>query len=120
MLWVYLVLTATVIWSIVNLIDKVAVSTYVRSPITYLIFIGLISIIPVVFLPTVWTISPIPWQYLLLSILTGVIYIGYTYLFFSSLQITDAPVVANLLLLVPVGTTIAGVFLFQESITIVN
>ncbi len=114
MMWFYLSLLPPAIWACVNTIDKIVVGKYIDRPIVYLIFTGLATLIPVSLLPLWCNFDKISVSLILLSIATGSIYIFYTWFFFRSLQISDAPVVANLLLLVPVISLFMGTILFHE------
>jgi drug/metabolite transporter (DMT)-like permease len=119
MLWAILVLTATLLWSFVNVVDKVAVGKYVKDPMAYLILIGFVAVLPSVLVPSLLGLQNVPLTMVVFSFVSGILYASYTSLFFRSLSICDAPVVANLLLLVPACTTIVGIFLFGEQIEIV-
>ena len=114
MAWLYLSLLPPLLWACVNTVDKVVVGKYIDKAVVYLVLTGLASLIPIIILPAFCQIDGITPFILGLSILTGVLYIWYSWFFFRSLQLSDAPVVANLLLLVPVFTLLLGTFLFDE------
>ena len=90
MTWLHLSLIPPMIWGIVNTIDKIVVEKYVTKAMVYLVFTGIASIIPIAILPALVQINRLPVSYLLLSILTGILYIIYTYFFFKALTISDA------------------------------
>ncbi len=120
MTWLYLSLIPPMIWGIVNTIDKIVVEKYVTKAMVYLVFTGIASIIPIAILPALVQINRLPVSYLLLSILTGILYIIYTYFFFKALTISDASVVANMLLLVPIVSTILGTIFFDETFKLIT
>lgn len=114
MMWLYLSLLPPLIWGCVNIVDKVVVGKYIDRVIVYLIFTGLASILPILLLPLLYNFESLSVFLLLLSIATGSLYIFYTWFFFRALQISDAPVVANLLLLVPIVSLFIGTIFFNE------
>ncbi len=113
-MWLYLSLLPPLIWACVNIVDKVVVGKYIDRAIVYLILTGFASILPILLLPLLCTFERLSILLLLLSITTGSLYIFYTWFFFRSLQISDAPVVANLLLLVPIVSLFLGTIFFNE------
>lgn len=114
MTWLHLSLIPPLLWSVVNTVDKVVVGKYISRPIVYLIFTGFASLLPVIILPFFVDLQELSTLYLALSMLIGILYISYTYFFFRALQIADAPVVANLLLLVPIVCAVFGAIFFGE------
>lgn len=120
MSWFYLSLIPPMLWGMVNTIDKVVVERYVTKAMVYLVFTGLASLIPIIILPAFVDLQKLSVFYLMLSLLTGVLYITYTYFFFRALTISDAPVVANMLLLVPIVSTILGTIIFDELFRLVT
>lgn len=120
MSWFHLALIPPILWGIVNTVDKIVVGKYVTKAMVYLVFTGFVSIIPIVVLPIFVTIQGLSLPYLLMSLLTGILYITYTYFFFKALTISDAPVVANMLLLVPVVSIVFGTIIFSETFRPIN
>jgi len=117
--WLYFSVQAAFLWSLVNTVDKVAVSRYIENSVVYLVFTGLASVLPVVVIGLFFPIESVGFGYVVLSVLTGVLYIGYTFFFFRALQVSDAPAVANMLLLVPVLSVGVGAIFFGEAYTLI-
>jgi drug/metabolite transporter (DMT)-like permease len=115
MTWLLLSLGAATLWACVTLTDKTFLGRYIPFPTLYLAISAAASLIPLVFLPLIVSIPAISARYIVLSGLVGILYVIYTYLYFQSLVRADASVVANLLLLVPILSTLLGTLLFNET-----
>lgn len=111
--WLIFSLAAALIWAVVNILDKIVVSRYIDKVVVYVVFTGLTSLLGIG-LSLFFEVEILSAPYLILAILTGILYQAYTYLFFRALQISDASSVANMLLLVPMFSVIVGRFFFGE------
>jgi len=115
MTWLFLSLTAAALWACVTLTDKTFLSRYIPFPTLYLAISATSSLLPLLFLPLVVAIPAVSGSYILLAGCVGGLYVAYTYLYFQSLRRTDASIAANLLLLVPIFSTMLGTILFGET-----
>ena len=112
--WIAFALGAALLWTGVSLVDKAVIGRHVPLPTLYLAISGVSAVIPLTVLPFVFDIVAPQMLHGVLSILVGLLYVAYSYFFFRSLAIADAPVVMNLLLLVPVFTAVSGFIFFDE------
>lgn len=121
MTWLPFALIAVVFWTVVSIVDKKALDSLFPSASVYLVFVGLSSLgsilVMTIFKPQAWSV---PATSIAPAIALGLLYTAYTYLFFRSLAICDAPVVVNLWLLVPLFSTFAGIALFGERLVLIQ
>lgn len=111
--WLLLALLAAGMWGMVNVIDKIIVEKHITNPLIYLIFSGVYGLIPAVFL-AILGIQSVSISIIFLSMLTGVILIAYTYLYFKALQYSDTSVVVSLLQMIPIFSLLWGYLFFGE------
>lgn len=116
--WLMLSLLASLLWAIVNIVDKIMVERFVKQPIIYALFTGIYASIPALFILAVFGISNISSTYIFFSMFSGFTLIIYTYLFYRALTLSDTPVVVALFLLAPVFSLLWGFLFFSETFTI--
>lgn len=116
MSWLAVSLLTAFLWGGVQTLDKLAVSRLIRYVPAYVALIALVGAGTAAVLYISGTTVTIGGRWILLSLLSGVLTISYTYLFLSSLHNLDAPEASTILLLVPVVSSIIGVTAFGERI----
>lgn len=89
MTWLVWAILASLIWASCNLIEKVLLSKYVDSTIFYTVAIGFTNLLPLLLVPFQGLTIP-PLHLLILSILTGTLYIYLLIPYFQALAIEEA------------------------------
>lgn len=116
--WVYLTLTATLLWSCTNVLDKYILSKRVSKPFLPLIFlsiIGLISALLIFLMPISKSLPPF---YLLTSILSGVFYTFAILLYFKAIMKEEVSKIVALWHITPVFTAFFGVLFLNEILSV--
>lgn len=116
--WFVWALLATVVWSGLNLIDKIMVGRYHLRPSLYMVIGGMTSLIPALFIFLFWEIKPLPLGDRLSAMASGAMIVGCYYSYFKALQIADAPIISTLWQLCTVFIFILSYFFLGEVFTL--
>lgn len=109
--WLLFALSAYLIGSICNLLTKVLISRYVQSVVVNIAFVGLCNLLPLLLIPAQGLQIP-DLGMLLLSLLSGIIYVIILIPYFKALQIEEASRVVPLWRFTPLF-----ILLFSSSMT---
>jgi len=110
--WVLFALFSTAVWAIVNVIDKNVVSKKIKNLGTVLIFDGIGAIIASLVILFIFGIVVPEINILIISILSGLLWIPAGYLYYKALQKDEVSRVVPIFLTIPIFTAIlAAVFL---------
>lgn len=116
--WVLLALASATLWAVVSLVDKTILERVIRHPATYLIISGASAVVPALLLPVFFDVTGASMPVAVAAAATGILYVFYNYLFFKSLQKSDASVVVNLWLLCPLFCTAWSLLFFGETLSL--
>ena len=119
-MWVLFVVLATLFWSFANLIDKFALSEYIRNPNIPLIFVAVIGIVSSFIIYILKGFVALSLFEFGLSILAGILYVLSLYFYFHALKIEEVSRVIPLFYLSPIFVLIFAFFLLKESLSIKN
>jgi len=117
--WLVIALLAPLLWSVSEHIDKYLISRYFLGKTKALIFFSCvigIFLLPFIFLyqPSVINVS---WQFALIMILDGFLYISYLFPYFAALKRDDASTVIPIFQTIPVFTWVLAFFILGETLT---
>ena len=115
--WVLLTIVATVLWAGTNILDKYILSKLVNNPLLPLIFsccIGFIAAIIIFFLTKG---TPLPFNYILVTLAAGVCYTVAISLYFKAVLIEDISKIVALWYLTPLFTALFSAIFLHEVFT---
>jgi len=112
MLWVVFAILATLLGSIINIIDKFVVTKWVREPIIPLGIMGFVGAFSSILIFVIRGVSPLSYLSIIMTLSTGVIYVLGTLFYLKALKLGEVSRIIPLFYLSPVFTLIlAGLFL---------
>jgi len=100
-MWVIFALVAVLFWSVVNLVDKYLLSTYIKNPNIPLIFLSITGLLTSVIIFLIKGFVQLSSLEVGLSLITGVFYVLSMYFYFHALKIEEASIVISLFYLSP-------------------
>jgi uncharacterized membrane protein len=110
--WQFLALIATLMWAIINIVDKHIVSEKIKKLSVVMTFDAIGAVIAVLAIIVFSRVEIPGFSLLLLLIVSGVIWVPAVYFYYKALQIEEVSRVVPLFLLIPIFTAIlAGMFL---------
>lgn len=112
--WIVFALAAPFVWAIVNIVDKILVSDFIKSASAIVIIEGFVGL-PVAFALVVYPgITFPPNEVIFLIFVSGGMLYAFNFLYYRALEKTDATMVAIMLQTAPIFTVIWGVAFFAE------
>ncbi|MBI4427211.1 MAG: DMT family transporter [Candidatus Magasanikbacteria bacterium] len=116
MLWVFLAISAHLVWALVNLLDRYVMEKRLKEPFFYtvviLIFDGLASLLFLPFIAFHW----IGWTAVVGALFAGIVFILGTIFFSRAIQIEEASRVNILWVFIPIFDFIFGWLLLGEKL----
>ena len=118
--WVFLVISANLIWAVCSIIDKIIISKeHIRNPFVFSIVNGfyVFLIVPLIF---VYSISMPPLKELIVPISAGMLYIGVVIPYYRALEYDEVSKIAILFQLSPIFVLMISIFTIGEDISLYN
>lgn len=111
-MWAILSISAALLWSVVNIIDKYVLSKWIREPLVVIIIISFIGLIASGGVYFIYEFQPISYFNILLALLAGVFHFFCYILYFKALKIEEVSRVVPLFYLSPLFILfLAAIFL---------
>lgn len=88
MKWLIFALLAYLFWAVCNIIGKVLLTKHVRNSLVYVIFVGIAGLLPLLSIPFKSLVIP-PAQFLITTLITGMLYIYALIPYFQALSIEE-------------------------------
>lgn len=117
MLWVFFTLLAQFLWSISNIVDKYLLSRYIKNPMVFLIFMCFFSLISAFIVSFFIQISIPSMNIMILSLLTGVIWVIVILFYFKSLLIEEVSRISPLFSISSIFVLILATIFLNEIFT---
>jgi drug/metabolite transporter (DMT)-like permease len=116
--WFTLAILAAISWALVNNLDKIIITRFIKSPLGIVVIEGLVGFLVSLFFLQSIDLSKVPLTIALFCILAGLLLYVFNYLYYRALADSDPTVVAILMQTVPLFTFVWGYLYFSESFTI--
>ena len=115
-LWIILSLIPPLIWSILSFLDKFLITSHIKRQTSFIFYTRLLLLPTLILLILINGFEIIKLKHILISIISGIIYI-YCFIFYvKSLEIEETTKVLPLFSLVTIFTFIFDIFLLREEI----
>lgn len=118
MLWAIFSILAGFLWAVVNIIDKVVLSKFVKNPLVPIFFLGIFGIISAAFIYVFNGFSYLSNVNILLALLSGIFYMSMSIFYFKALKIEEASRISPLFLISPIFIMFLAYFLLGEKLSI--
>lgn len=111
-MWVIFSILAALCWAVCNILDKYALTKWVRSPFVPTIMLGIFGLIASVVIYFIYGFSSLSYFYVFLSLIGGILWISSVICYFQAAKIEEISRVISLYHLSPLFVLIfAGIFL---------
>ncbi|MDP3765997.1 MAG: EamA family transporter [Nanoarchaeota archaeon] len=115
--WIYYILIAQGIWSILSLIDKIIISKgYIKNPLVYIVLNGLMNILLIFLLPFVG-FEPLNFMNISILLFSGITFSASVILYYKAVQYEEISRVAMLYQLAPIFVLILSFLFLGEVLT---
>lgn len=115
--WIFFSLLAAACWALSNVIDKFALTGFIKNPTKCTILSNSIGLVIAVCLLLFVRVQVLPISYLVICFFVGSLYLCATWLYFHVLFVTDVTDVSLNLQLVPIFTIFFSRIFLHENIT---
>lgn len=116
--WLIFATLAALSWALVNNLDKIVVTRFVKSPLGIVVIEGLLGFVISLFLVREVSLLTIPVTLIIICILAGFLLYLFNYLYYKAIEKSDPTVVVILMQTVPFFTFLWGSLFFQESFSV--
>jgi transporter family protein len=116
MIWIFLVVMASILWSIVNILDKHVVSDELKDPALCAVIFGLVFAIAFELLSMFLGIKPIDPAVAAIAAITGFIYVIGVFLYYSALRKGEVSRAVPILHMSPLVVIIFATIFLGESL----
>ncbi|MFH1240434.1 MAG: DMT family transporter [Candidatus Diapherotrites archaeon] len=117
MLWLYLVILATVIWAAVNIVDKYVVSNRIK-PINYMLISGIVSFSVAVLLQIYLNLNFPDFEIILIALILAVLNVSGTLLYLKALQKEEVSKAMLVFQINPIFVLILAYLFLSEILTL--